>query len=189
MAYDAPFRQRVLVALTDAIKEITPANGYKTDLADDPAPDAEYPSRVFRGRAWFGDDDPIPMISVLEAPDEADEFIDEPFDGKQEGGTWRLFVQGFVNDDPYHPTDPAYVLLADVRRRLLLERRRKHPTARNQPDPLAMGPVNANGSGNAVLGLTVGKGTVRPADDVSAKAYFWCTVDVQIIENGEKPYD
>ena len=189
MSYDDPFRQRVLNAITAAIKEITVANGYKVDLADDLDPDAEHPERVFRGRAWFGDTDPIPMISVLEAPDEAEEFIDEPFDGKQEGGWWDLFVQGFVNDDPYHPTDPAYVLLADVRRRLLLERRRKHQVHRNQPDPFGMGVASSGGSGNAVLGLKVGKGTVRPADDVSAKAYFWFRLSVQIIEDGEKPYD
>lgn len=187
--YEQPWRQRVLTAVTDTIKTITPDAGYQFNLADDHSPDAEHPSRVFRGRAWFGDTDPIPMISVLEAPDEADEFIDEPFDGKQEGGEWRLFVQGFVNDDPYNPTDPAYMLLADVRRRLLAERKRKHPVSRNQPDPFGMGVVNSNGSGNAVLGITVGKGVVRPADDVSAKAYFWLVLTIQLIENGERPYD
>lgn len=189
--YAKPFRQRVLTALTDALKTITPTNGYKTNLADDLSPTAKHPSRVFRGRAWFGDNDPIPMISVLEAPDEADDLIDdEPFDNKQGGGTWRLFVQGFVSDDPYNPTDPAYALLADVRRCLLAERKRKHSISRNQSDPLGMGVVSANGSGNAVLAIRkVGKGTVRPADDVSAKAYFWMTLDIDIIENGDKPYD
>lgn len=189
MAYTEPFRQRVLTAITDTLKTITPANGYKFDLADDLSPDAEYVSRVFRGRAWFGDSDPIPMISVLEAPDEADDFLDEPFDGKQEGGDWRLFVQGFVNDDPFNPTDPAYRLLADVRRRLLAERRRKHSTARHQPDPFGLGVARSDGSGNAVLGLTVGKGAVRPADDVSAKAYFWMVITIKMIENGDNPYD
>lgn len=189
MAHTEPFRQRVLTAITNTLKTITPDNGYKNNLADDLLPTADHPTRVFRGRAWFGDNDPIPMLSVLEAPDEADDFLDEPFDGKQEGGEWRLLVQGFVNDDPFNPTDPAYRLLADVRRRLLAERRRKHPTARNQSDPFGMGVVNANASGNAVLDLTVGKGAVRPADDVSAKAYFWLVLTIKMIENGDKPYD
>ncbi len=186
---DDPFRLRVLRdGVTATLKTITPTNGYINDLSDFDPGDGETAERVFRGRAWFGEGDPIPMVSVLEAPDPSDDFLDVPFDGKQDGGEWRLFVQGFVDNDPTHPTDAAYVLLADVRRRLLVEGRRKHPVAQHQPDPFGMGVVSSGGSGNAVLEITVGAGVVRPADDLSARSYFWLILTVRLVEDGETPY-
>ena len=71
-----PFKLRVLRAVTATLKTITPANGYFYDLSDDTDPDALHPTRVFRGRAWFGDNDPIPMLSVLEGVNPADEVAE-----------------------------------------------------------------------------------------------------------------
>ena len=42
-----PVRLRVLKAMTECLKDITPANGYHTDLK----------GQVFRGRVIFGDND------------------------------------------------------------------------------------------------------------------------------------
>jgi hypothetical protein len=130
---------------------------------------------------WFGDNDPLPMISVLEGVDPADEVAEPPAVNTVAAEyDWPLIIQGFVNDDPAHPTDPAYKLLADVRRRLIAERKRKTTTT------IRTRSVSGTGK-NCVTGLRVGAGVVRPADDVSAKAWFWLTLTPRIIENAEDP--
>jgi len=181
---DEPFKLRVLHALTECIKGVTPANGYTYDLADYDADDGGSPmERVFRGRPWFGDTDPIPMVSVLEPVEEADFLFIPAVDDASGTYDWPLLVQGFVNDDPMHPTDPAYRLMRDVRRRLLAEKKRKAP-GRQVLDPLGSRAFDLPNC--RVNELRVSSGKVRPADDVSAKAYFWLVVTLNITEDGEE---
>jgi len=177
-----PFKLRALTALTGIIKEITPDNGYVCDLADFDPGDGVDQERVFRGRAWFGDNDPIPMVSVLEGVSPADEVDEPPVDTTTGEYDWPLLIQGFVDDDPEHPTDPAYLLLADVRRRLAVEKRRKAPGS-HQPDPLGLGLGK-----NRITKISIGPGVVRPADDVSSRAYFWLTVILRVVDNASDPY-
>ena len=99
-----PFRLRVLKALTATLETISTANGYQHDLN----------GKVFRGRAVFGNSDPLPMISILEAISPQSESGMAPTDGQQIEN-WELLIQGFVEDDEQNPTDPAYYLLADVK--------------------------------------------------------------------------
>jgi len=188
MTATTPFRLRILHAVTDAIKEITPANGYVSNLADFDPGDGTPMSRVYRGRAWFGDSDPMPMVSVLEGSTPADSVEDEPFETQAGEYNLSLLVQGFVNDDKLNPTDPAYVLMADVRRRLAAERKRRYPLAsgRNGLDPLGLWTPTSR---NRVVDLRVGPGVVRPADDVSAHAYFWIVVHVRLVDHADAPYD
>ncbi len=176
---DAPFKLRVLRSLTDVIKSVTPVNGYVSDLADfDPGDGTDMP-RVFRGRPWFGDNDPIPMVSILEGTTPADDLFDEPADCESGEYDWQILVQGWVHDDPVNPTDPAYVLMRDVRRRLIREKTRKKPNS-HIPDPF--GSSTFGFPGCAVTKLRVGSGVVRPADDVSAKAWFWLSLTIRIVE-------
>lgn len=182
MPFDDPFKIRVLTALTDTLKTITVANGYRFDLANYTAEDGVQQSRVFRGRAWFGDTDPLPMLSVLE-PEEGGLVAPAPTQSPISEYDWPLLVQGFVSDDPANPTDPAYVLLADVRRRLAVERTRKSPGT-NQPDPLGLGLDGVN----RITGLSFNTGVVRPADDVSSVAYFWLMLELRVVDNAADPY-
>ena len=179
-----PFKLRVLRAVTATLKTITPANGYFYDLSDDTDPDALHPTRVFRGRAWFGDNDPIPMLSVLEGVNPADEVAEPQRTNPKAAYEWPILIQGFVNDDPVHPTDPAYLLMADVRRRLAVERERKIPGSQSQSDPFGMGAAGPN----RVVALDIGPGVVRPADDVSARAYFWLLITLTIVDDASQPY-
>lgn len=179
---DIPFKLRVLRGLTDALKTITPDNGYASNLADFDPGDGISTTRVFRGKAWFGDDSPIPMVSVLEGVTPSDEVAEPPVDTTTGEFEWPLIVQGFVQDDPENPTDPAYMLLADVRRRLAIERVRKAPNT-HQPDPFGLGFGK-----NRVTGLTIGPGVVRPADDISAKAYFWLSLTIRVVDNAAAPF-
>lgn len=181
--FDKPFKLRALQAVTDSIKSISPAGGYVSDLSDDVSVDAEHPERVFRGRAWFGDNDPLPMVSVLEGTSPADEVAEPPADTTAGEYDWPILVQGFIKDDPVNPTDPAYFLLADVRRRLAAEMVRKLPNGRGAPDPFGLGAGR-----NRITKVKIGSGVVRPVDDVSATSYFWLTVILRIVDNAAEPY-
>jgi len=165
MAHTDPFRLRVLKALTTALQEITPANGYKHDLS----------SSVFRGRDLFGEDDPLPMVSILEATDEQDQ-VQSPRGSGDNFGVWGLLIQGFAEDDPENPTDPAHYLMADVKKRLAIERQKGVS-------------FNILGMGGLVDKLEFSPGIVRPADAYSAKAYFWLRLDLTVVEDVTKPYE
>lgn len=178
-----PFKLTVLHALTNALADITPANGYQTDMSPTDRGDGVLISRVYRGRSWFGDNDPIPMLSVIEGVDPG-EPVPEPLLVAQQGQyDWNLLVQGFIDDDPENPTDPAYVLLADVKKRLAVE------VVRNAPGTHTRAPLGLPPKGrNVVSSMSVGTGVVRPADDLSSKAYFWLSVVLRITEDAAFPY-
>lgn len=169
MSFDEPFRLRVLKALCDSLKVISVANGYKTDLGE----------RVFRGRSLFGDDDALPFLSILEIPVPIDQ-IPSPEKSTASTGDWDLLVQGFVQDDRDNPTDPAHFLMADVKRVLAQERRRR--TGNNSED------IDILGMRGKVTRLDIGPGTVRPPDEISSVAYFWLKVTLKIVEDNLDPY-
>lgn len=165
MNHEDPLRLRALKALSAALQEINPSNGYRFDLRD----------AVFRGRDTFGNSDPLPMVSILESITERD-VVQSPRGGATQMVPWELLLQGWMADDDDHPTDPAHHLLAAVKKRLVEERVKKQ-------------------DGSGILGMC-GKideikfstGVVRPADEVSSKAYFWLKVELVLVENLLDPY-
>ncbi len=159
-----PFRLRVLKALTAVLEEITPANGYEFDLT----------GKVFRGRDTFGESDPLPLISILEAIEEQPQ-LSSPQAGRHSTGPWELLLQGFVEDDFNNPTDPAHRLMAEVKKRLIKER------TRNRGEDIF-------GMDGKVEELRMSHGVVRPPDDISGKAYFWLRLTPVVVENLEDPY-
>lgn len=167
-----PLRLRVLKELTASLAQVvhvyTPENG----LANDPIP---MTGKVFRGRLVFGEDDPLPMFSILEAPLPVDQI---PTRGDNTGstGVWELLIQGFVEEDHENPTDPAHYLLAECKARLAFEK------ARNRDFDIL-------GLGKHVLDIEIGPGVVRPPDEISAKAYFWLNVSLTLSEDLLKPYE
>jgi hypothetical protein len=171
MPYTRPFRLRVLDGLTECLQRITQANGYTSDLSQS----------VFRGRAVYGPDDPLPMVSILETPVPVDIFP-SPDGALSQHGDWDILLQGFVRDDPENPTDPAYFLIAEVKKALAQE-------GQQASRQTIHGGNNIFGMGGKVISIDVGPGTVRPADDVSATAYFWLRVTLKIVEDMTKPFD
>lgn len=159
-----PLRLRILKALTAALQEITIANGYASDLG----------AHVYRGREYFGDDQPLPMVAILESPDEDFQEPAPRFSGAN-AGTWRIFIQGWVEDEMENPTDPAHILMADVKKRLAIEGKLalKH---------------NAFGMGGAVDSLAFTPGVVRPPDAISGRAYFWVVLHLRVVEDMTNPY-
>lgn len=158
-------RLRFLKNLTAAFQEITVGAGYQHDLSES----------VFRGRIAYGDNDPVPMVSILEPP-LAPNQIPSNGNNTANAGDYELLIQGFVQDDKRNPTDPAYLLLADVKKRLALEKKK-------------IGEVsNAFGMGELITKIDIGLGVVRPPDaEVSAKAYFWLLVTVGFLDDMEDP--
>jgi hypothetical protein len=169
MASDRPFRLRVLDGVTNTLKSITIANGYKFDLADS----------VFRGRLIFGDNDPVPLVAVNEAPLPESPTPARPASGTWEG-PWELMIQGWVDDDNLNPTDPAHFLMADVRRALAKERREQLRPGRGN---------NMFGMGGRVIDFQIGASLVRPAEEhVNELANFILSVTLQIAEDMNDPY-
>jgi hypothetical protein len=159
-----PFRLRVLKALTVLFEDINPDNGYRHDLR----------GKVFRGRVRYSDDDPMTMISILEAP-----IPQEPMAAKgpksASSGMWELLIQGFCDDDKRHPSDPAHKLMAEVKTALVRTK-------------VIQNGNNILGMSARVMEMFIGQGTVRPADEPTTEAFFWLTVSLLIAEDLENPY-
>ena len=169
MAWTNPLRLEIQKRLTALLSTITVANGYHVDIG----------ANVFRGRGVFGDETPLPALSILEVPIPLDQ-LPPPGDSPLAKGGWELVVQGWVKDDKANPTDPAHVLLADVKKCLAAEMKK----------------INWNRDTDGILGLGreitklyIGAGVVRPPEEVSAKAYFWLTITLDLAEDLEHPYD
>lgn len=174
MAHEKPFRLRVLEALTALLSEIERTAGvtveYQWSLATDPdtAPDG----KVFRGRGAFGTNDPLPMIAIVEDPKALNDDEARPETAVGKITRWPLIIQGFVKDDPVHPTDPAYFLMEDVRAKLRAARA-------DRKNVLGFG-YKAPG----VIDIYMGTGVVRPPDnEISATTYFWLPVELCLAED------
>lgn len=158
------FRLTVLKALTAALEQITEANGYQHTMT----------GAVFRGRIRLDETDPWPALTINEPPQLA-ESLPAP-ETASSRTVLTLLIQGFVKDDPAHPTDPAYLLLADVQKRLAQEKIRDDG-------------FDILGFGERVLSLLIGQGVVRPPDElVSPSSYFWLPITLTFAERLDDPF-
>lgn len=173
-----PQKLVILKAVVDGLKTITPANGYVSDLSDFDPGDGVSTSRVYRGRAFFGDGDPVPMVSVLEAGFDDEVVIDQTEEKPTSEYWWPLIVQGWVLDDKDNPTDPVYPLLADVRKLFAGEMKR-----RGQEWSSIFGMDS-----KLVTGISFSGGRVRPANEISAYAGFHLIVELRITDKADQPY-
>lgn len=169
-------RLATLKALTTYLAaEITVANGYQHTLT----------AAVFRGRMVFDTEDPLPCVSILDNLN-PDRFPVRAGNNDGAAGVsgqrWILLVQGWVDDDKLNPTDPAELLLADVKMALA--------KLDHDPNPMTTEQRSANYLlGGLIEGLECEPGTVRPPDQNSAKAYFWMRVVLKFTENVRNPFD
>lgn len=165
MAADS-YRLDVLKKLTSHLRGITKANGYNHDL------DAS----VFRGRTIFGENDPIPMLSILEAPrSDPGSFAAE--NGYERKEDWSLLIQGWARDDVDNPTDPAYELMDDVEKHL--SRLIAVSTVTGMPVYPEEYMLNRSVAGIAVL-----PGVVRPPmEQVSSRAFFYLPLRLTLVKN------
>jgi hypothetical protein len=117
----------------------------------------------------------LPMISILEAVLPGEQSPGAP-ENPNRHGPWDLMIQGFVDDDFNNPTDPAQFLLADTVRRLAQEKKKSYRQG------------GVFGFPNTILRLDIGVGVVRPPDEISAKAYFWLPISLEMAEDLTNPY-
>lgn len=171
-----PKRLMALRALTAQLETIIPANGYKFDLSPVVVAGTPDVPRVYRGRATFGDNDPLPCVSILEAlnPDHASNLAQ---DGLRRKDNWILLVQGWTEkkESDIHPTDDAHILMADVVQclgRVLSDEIQQHNYM----------------LGGLIEGFAVEPGVVRPPDETSSRSYFYLRVIVDIAERLDDPY-
>lgn len=179
---DNPLRLEIHKRLTALLESMSTDAGYKIDLgsATEAAFEGDMSGRVFRGRTVFGDKDPLPMLSLLEVPIPLDQ-LGAPLDSGLSSGGWELMVQGFLRDDRENPTDPGHVLMADVKQCLALESKKANYIGRDDQGIL--------GLGRQVSKMVIGPGVVRPPDEISAKAYFWLTITLDLAEDLTRPYE
>lgn len=171
-----PFRLRCMLNLTARFETIERVESDASPYAYNLAPDVDVGGRVFRGRAIFGENDPIPMLSILEDP-RAFDMVHGPGGSEITDGDWPLIVQGFVDDDFENPTDPAHWLMADVKRVLA--------AARKESGNL----LGQGAKAPMVDKIAFGAGVVRPPDnEVSTKAYFLLPVILSVVEDHENPF-
>lgn len=168
-----PFRLAVLKAVSAQLKTVTPAAGYQHDLDDFTDEQGRVTERVSRGRTTFGENDPLPMLAILEDIRAIDP--NNASDVPAAANTFRILVQGFVLDDKAHPLDPAYQLSADAISALVQAKADR---------------FNILGLGGRVMSLSIGQPVHRPGDDdVSPYAYFIFGVNMTVAENLEAPRD
>ena len=172
-----PFRLRVLKALTAVIRTVTPANGYAHDLSDFVDEAGRTSARVFRGRDVFGFNDPLPLVSILEAPRPLEQ-LSATAGSAASKGDWEILIQAFVTDDPENPTDPAHLLIADVVKAIAAARKG------NRRDLLGLGDLAP-----CVTDMRLGAPAVRPADDeMSTVAFAFLGLTLTLAEDLDNPF-
>jgi len=116
------------------------------------------------------------MVSILEHPRAAEQVLGSEGTTVSTGG-WDLLVQGFADDDPENPTDPAHILSAEVIQCLARARERRN-------DVLGLG-----GYMPCVSDLRIGSPVVRPADNTIADvAFFYVAVSLKLVEDLADPF-
>lgn len=167
-----PLRLRILIALTDLLKTVTPANGYSFDLSNDE--DGE--KRVVRGRMFLGDSEPSHMVSILEPPSAVEPILNRGPDNTARASEWDILIQGWArDDDDNEPCDLAYALAAEVHRVLGSEIKR---TRTGRP-----GAPNILGLGGKLEFIKIGTPVIRPTEDVSGYGVFYTILTLKIVED------
>ena len=156
-------RLNVLIALTQVLETVTVANGFSFDLAD----------LVFRGRNFFGENDPETMLSILEAPrPDVGLTAGENKGFRLEG--WNLLLQGWCPDDQENPTDPAHEMMFDVEQCL-----NRIKAVDKKGDPVY---PEHHMLGGLITSIDFGPGVVRPpTEGVSSKAFFYLPVRIGLV--------
>lgn len=175
-------RLQVLQKLCAHLEGITIINGYQHDLIDVNG------THVFRGRAEFGDNDPTPMVSLIEAKaTDYGVFADENSSVRKD--EWVVLVQGWAVDTSKgprgtnldHPTDAVYQLLMDVESRLS-----DIVATDEKGQPKFPGKFRLEG---LITSLRLASPVVRPAETgVSSKAFFYLPIRIGLAYDLTAPW-
>lgn len=168
---------KVEKALCDHVEAfVSPAQDRPIDLTDS----------VFRARAYIGgrgSKEPIPMVSLLMAPEVEPETIEAGL-GRKRTRDVLYFFQGWTEPGVESETDPAHELLAEVKKALS---NLMFPETNDYYMLRAYHPNNRP----MIQKLEVGMGLVRPPEDQVSPtaAYFWLPIRLGLIESPADPYE
>ena len=167
-----PLRLAVLKKITALLETVTVANGYLYDLT----------GCVFRGRTAFGDNDPIPLISLLEG--DSPEVVNLAGANRtQRERQWSIILQGWVENDHKNPSDPAYYLAAEVERCL------GQITAVNRLGDAEVPEWYYLGGDLKVTSFAIGAPVIRPpTEGVEKHATFYMPLLIGLAEKAGEPY-
>jgi hypothetical protein len=154
----------ILKRLSAHLEGITPANGYSFDMT----------GRVFRGRVFFGEDDPLPMISLLEYLTPDVELQVAGVNETHRAETWILLVQGYVQQRPVNPTDDAYQFKAEVEARLA------ECIATVHGDPAVPAAYMLGLHKKGIVSIVIGPGIVSVPREGPASAYAFFYIPLGI---------
>jgi hypothetical protein len=164
----------ILLRLTAHLEGITPANGYEFDMT----------ARVFRGRVFYGDDDPLPMIAILELLQADADLQMAGLHDSDHTEDWVLLVQGFIEGTPENPTDLAYQFKAAVEQRLsdcIATNRDGNPAV---PEAYMLGLWK-----KGVESISIGPGLVSPPrETISAYSFFYLPIGIGRTVELTKPF-
>lgn len=163
-----PIRLRILIALVDYLKGITPAGGYDYDLTD----------AVYRGINLIGSDRKArPMLSVIEAPTpDVALFTGEWADFRRDN--WTILIQGIVREDKTNPSDEAYIVADVVTKRLGRLIGTKADGSGRYVDP------ENHLLGGLITSLEIAPPVVRnPDDKISLNAFFYLPIRVGVVDD------
>ena len=173
----------ILKAITAHLEGMTFAGGYGFDMG----PSDRGERRVYRGRAIYGDEMPLPCLSILERPVPDESPLAYGHERLRRVEDWVLLVQGWVPDDVVNPTDPAYELKAFVETRLseiVAVDGYGNPT---HPAIYRLG--KTPGGKDLIAGASIGPGVVSPPrQNISAKAFFYLPLVIKASFDSSAPF-
>lgn len=165
----------ILKAMTLHLQGIIPPD-YDFDLS----------TSVFRGRLIYGDDDPTPLVSIVEHLS-ADVTVDVAGHNRiDRSETWVLLVQGWLTHTPNNPTDDAYNLKAAVEKRLSMCIEMDPATG----DPKFPSVYMLGFHKKCITNMTIGPGVVSVAvrAEASNKAFFYLPVGIGLATKINEPF-
>jgi hypothetical protein len=178
-----PKQLRVLKKLVTHIEGINPSN-------DDPATGAPYTrdltGRVFRGRSLIATGDAQDALSILEFPRQ-EIYAPVGDHGIVRQISWSLMLQGWPEDNPAHPSDPAYELKAMVEMRLArIVAQLPNGRGPQFPDEYLLGKTDGEYD---LASFVIAPGVVRPPEDAASRlAMFYMPLVLGVTVNVANPY-
>lgn len=178
MTAPVPKQLRVLHALTAHLEGINPDN---VDPATGDPYTYDLRGRVYRGRSLLTIRDAAEAVALWEFPRQ-DVWAEVGEYGIVRMTSWSMMIQGWPEDDPDNPSDPAYLLMAKVEMRLsrILA---QLPEGRGPafPDEYMLG--------GELSSLTIAPGIVRPPEDAASRlAMFYMPLVLGVKVNVADPY-
>lgn len=178
-----PKQLRILKKLTTHLEGVNPDN--VSDATGDPYT-FDLRDMVVRGLSVAPVDEMENKLSILEFPRQ--ELYSPVGDhGIARQVSWTLMLQGWPTNDPLNPSDPAYIMKAEVEDRLARLVTEK-PDGRGPAFP-AEYMLGEHEGVREIMSLTIAPGVVRPPEDAASRlAMFYMPLVLGVKLNVANPY-